>query len=581
MRRREPTSDHALRAAVGDAFANFVDVIADESSARKAPRERMAAFMVARAVYGAEDDEPRETCPVERPVWQRCAPLIASWRIRLGEFADSSTDAAGAVYQYCLTAASRKREGVFYTPDLMAQLLAEEAIKRLPSDKPPLVLDPACGSGRFLIAAYRLIQERWGLSAEDALTRLRGVELDPFAAALTRLALLREAGLPLDRVDAARIVEAHALLPRAQQTGQLSLGFEADDDAERPDLVVGNPPYGARVTDKEAERYREQYELAAGRFDVVSLFVELGGRALREGGVLAYVLPHAFTRSGGYAATREWLTAHGSVAALVNIGRDFPEIDLDTCALLWRKGPGDATATGFEARGHRLVRVGEVESGFYRGRRVWPIYITKQNVELAMHLEGGDSQPLESLAKIRRGATIKGMSKLMQGLEPGDGVPVVRGRNVKPYANIAEMPLGCVDEADLPDEARRFITTERTLVVQNIGDRLKATLCPAGVLPIDTVNVFHVRDPGLMCYLAAYLNSALVGRYVRDMILNRATLTVHFDAPTIGNLPVRVPGPVDLDYFDRVVPMLIDEPDPDTLGEVEARVCEICEVGRV
>ena len=383
--------------------------------------------------------------------------------------------------------------------------------------------------------------------------------------------------MPPQAADAVHVLSDSALATgKAEQHRQLMLRFASDDRQTPPsvELVIGNPPYGALMSAKETALYRDHYELARAKFDVVSLFIEIAGNALEQDGVMAYVLPHAFTRSGGYEATRQWLLERGSLAALINMGSGFPEIELNTCAMVWRKGVARGEVAGYEARAGELVRVGQVASSFYQGRRAWPIYVSGENVELAQHLEAEGAAPLESLVRIHRGPTIKGLAKLMRQTEPGDGTPVVRGRNVQRYADLAEMPLGCVRDEDMPEHALRGVLAGRAVVIQNIGDRVKATLCPKGMLPIDTVNVLDCHDPAIACYLVAYLNSSLVDRYVRDMILNRATLTVHFDSPTIGALPVRVPDPIELEYYDRVVPMLIEEADSEMQEEVEARIRE-------
>jgi hypothetical protein len=221
--------------------------------------------------------------------------------------------------------------------------------------------------------------------------------------------------------------------------------------------------------------------------------------------------------------------------------------------------------------------VGQVESTFYLRRRAWPVFVTPQNLRLARQLESEAARPLETLVRITRGATIDGLPKLAAaGRACGDAVSIVRGRDIQRYGALAQRPLWRVSRDALPEAARKCILTHPTAVLQNIGDRVKATLCPAGHLPMDTVNVLEGPDLGLACYLVAYLNSAAIGRYVRDFILNRATMTVHFDAPTIGGLPVRMPGAAELYWFERHVPMLIEERDAELEREAEARVQEAC-----
>ena len=570
--------DPNLQQAVQYAFLDLLDVVGRTSAASKKTHQRIAAFLTARATQGAAGlsaEQHPELCPVEAEVWQPCTELMGKWAETFGDRGASEVDIAGEVYQFLLSQPSRRKDGVFYTPEPLARFLVEQAFDRLGDLPPATILDPSCGSGRFLLVAFRVLRDRLGLHRDDILPRLHGIERDPFAAALARSALLAEAGLPLDRVCDVAVTTGDALVLQEPTARLPLLGF----DAAGPDLILGNPPYGARLTAAEIKRCKQAYELAQGKFDIVSLFVELAGEALAPGGVLAYVLPHAFTRSGGYEATREWLLANGSISALVNTGRGFPGIELNTCALVWRKGEPRAMAQGYEARDSHFHNVGQVDGAFYVNRRAWPIYISPENLRLAQHMECEDARPLESLVKIRRGATITGLAKLTKQDEAGpDRLGIVRGRNIRRYAQLSDRPLATVSPGDLPDNAIKCVLDEPRPILQNIGDRIKATLCPAGLLPIDTVNVLMCDDPALKHYLVAYLNSALVDRYVRDLILNRATLTVHFDRPTIGVLPVRVPSPVDLDWYERTVPMVIEEQDAELMEEVEMRILEQYEI---
>ena len=578
-----------LRDAAQCAFADFLHIVQHNSNALGKVHESIAAFLTAQAALGSasnqDADRVPELCPVEPELWEACRGLLAKWADTFGECAGRGVDVPGDVYQWTLTQARRKRHGIFYTPEPLARSLVEQAFDELGDEPPRKILDPSCGSGRFLLAAFRLLRERFDLDGEDILGRLYGIERDPFAAALARLALVEEAGVPHENASGISITVGDALLLQEPTCKQPPLGFEAADEGEwdrsAADLVVGNPPYGARLLARQITRCKQHYDLAQGKFDIVSLFVELAGDALEADGVLTYVMPHSFTRSGGYAATRDWLLTHGTIRSLVNVGREFPEIELDTCALVWRKGEREAKATtrGYDARSGEFQMVGEVRADFYATRHTWPVYVTPDNLRLARLMESDSAQPLESLVKIGRGATIRGIATLLKHCPSGDNaVGIVRGRNIRRYGSLTDRPLPALSHDDLPKHAHNSILTDRTAVLQNIGDRIKATLCPAGLLPLDTVNVLDSDDPALACYLVAYLNSALVDRYVRDMILNRATLTVHFDRPTLGSVPVRPPNSADLAWYDRMVPMVIEEQDPDLLAEIETRVLDQYEI---
>lgn len=131
------------------------------------------------------------------------------------------------------TSSERKETGSYYTPDAFVQLLIKSALdpvieKRLKEatgtpEEALLairVIDPACGSGHFLLAAARRIAERLALvrSSDGAVTPanyrvalrdviqhcIYGVDLNPLAVELARMALWLEGyaeGMPLSFLD--------------------------------------------------------------------------------------------------------------------------------------------------------------------------------------------------------------------------------------------------------------------------------------------------------------------------------------------------------------------------------------------
>lgn len=70
------------------------------------------------------------------------------------------------------------------------------------------------------------------------------------------------------------------------------------------DIVIGNPPYGAKLSDDEKSVLKQNYVTAKsiagkqkGSLDTYTLFIELGYNILCKNGVLTYIVPISFTSS--------------------------------------------------------------------------------------------------------------------------------------------------------------------------------------------------------------------------------------------------------------------------------------------
>ena len=76
----------------------------------------------------------------------------------------------GAEYERQLGSEQKKRGGVYYTPAHIVEYIVGNTVSKLIDPNPVTVLDPACGSGAFLIGAYQYLLNRREENLGRALT---------------------------------------------------------------------------------------------------------------------------------------------------------------------------------------------------------------------------------------------------------------------------------------------------------------------------------------------------------------------------------------------------------------------------
>ncbi len=218
--------------------------------------------------------------------------------------------ALGALYTQALPQAHRAEQGIFYTPPSLVRRLLERAETAGHEWHAGRTIDPSCGGGAFLVeAASRMLAAMAG--AEPAIglaslgSRLRGWDLDPFAAWLANLAVAAVA-LPLVAASGRRlgpVAEARDALGRI------------DDAAGQFSLVMGNPPFG-RVKDTVSIRTRFRRSLH-GHPNLYGLFTDLAVHlAKRDGGIVAYLTPASFLAGHYFKALRRLLQRHAPPVTL-------------------------------------------------------------------------------------------------------------------------------------------------------------------------------------------------------------------------------------------------------------------------
>lgn len=246
-------------------------------------------------------DLPETTLSLARAMGEAASalePLAASYLISV-------------TYTAMLPDETRSRLGAYYTPPPLAERLVAMAAKAGVNWRTCRVLDPACGGGAFLSAVAKPLVQATNHTAPletlaDIADRLKGLEVDPYAAWLSQV-FLEATLMPLCH-------RAGQRLPVVVEVCDSLRKREPTEEDGRFDLVIGNPPYGKISLPRELrERYRRSLY---GHANLYGVFTDLAARFTRNGGVIAYVTPTSFLAGEYFKALRSLLS---SSARPVNI----------------------------------------------------------------------------------------------------------------------------------------------------------------------------------------------------------------------------------------------------------------------
>jgi hypothetical protein len=260
----------------------------------------------------------------------------------------------------------RRRGGIYYTDDILARYAIDGAIRGILNDLPAVpakgdtvpalqaraerlqeirMMDPACGSGAFLVSGYRGLLAEWTRLRELVAAAKSGrgpqqLGLEPAAVASTQASLLRESLYGADLLPQATEITKLALWLRSarkdEKVADLGQNIVVADSLHIEDLlrkirtepgcfdvVMGNPPWGADVNaDAYIESLRVLNVAPPSRLDSWELFVLLALYLLRPGGRLAFILPDTL-----FAAEKEWirreLIRRTTIERIGNLGMDW------------------------------------------------------------------------------------------------------------------------------------------------------------------------------------------------------------------------------------------------------------------
>lgn len=243
-----------------------------------------------------------------------------------------------AIYERFLKEAD-ERLGAFYTPRFLAEIVLDIALADTPKLLGKRALDPACGSGIFLVGLFNRIAEEWKQANPKARNDTRAREL---------ARLLKESLFGIDVKETACRIAAFSLYlayldqlaPRdiqaLQQKGRALPQLTGDDgnirccdffnhNAAFPsdiDIVIGNPPWGSIASPSTpAGQWCAVHSKPLPDNQIAAAFVWKGVTHLRNSGNACFVLPHGLIFNHSTTAVkfqRAWIESN-AVDCVLNL----------------------------------------------------------------------------------------------------------------------------------------------------------------------------------------------------------------------------------------------------------------------
>lgn len=224
---------------------------------------------------------------------------------QLFSFKHVPVEVISRIYQRFVTG-----HGAVYTPPLLASLLLDQVMPYDGITGKEKVLDPACGSGVFLVGAFKRLVTSWRGRHEwrkptvknlksILADSIHGVELEPAAVDLTAFSLAVALCDALEPPVIWSSLKFDKLRGRNLREGDYFEPATFGDGAghqwpEQFDVVVGNPPFGSRLTAaaKKVDETRGEGLPQLPDKQAAYLFLETGLKSLAPGGALCLIQPH-------------------------------------------------------------------------------------------------------------------------------------------------------------------------------------------------------------------------------------------------------------------------------------------------
>lgn len=317
-------------------------------------------------------------------------------------FLDATVDVKGTAYETIVSNTLKQEAGQFFTPRNIIKCMVE----MLDPDENTRVLDPACGSGGFLVMVldhvrHKIVERMYPdmdklhqdamLNTPDVNEEVRkyaekmifGFDFDPDLKKAARMNMvmagdghanifnINSLDYPHgDRPDVSFIAPAVQRSIENSKDKDFSFATAKENAQGKFDMIFTNPPFGAKVEVDSAIIQRAQFELQSNAPEV--LFIEQCYRFLKPGGKMAIVLPDGILGNPNMEETRKWILRHFRLLASVDLPVEafLPQVGVQASLLFLQKKTDisvDITQEDYEVFMAIVEKVG-------KDRRGVPIY---------------------------------------------------------------------------------------------------------------------------------------------------------------------------------------------------------------
>jgi len=241
---------------------------------------------------------------------------------------DTNEDFFGFLYQLLQNQHGRKSDGQFYTP----KSVVKQIIKQVGIDieKDDLIVDPACGSGQFLLEAFNTLDFLYSSKKpsenkterySEILISLMGVDIDEIACLIAKFNLLKRSEFLSSKKP--KVICSNTL----KKTVDLFEQNPLQEYEGKIDVMIGNPPWGAKLTSEEKSYFQKNYQIGQVGLNTFTLFIERSlGLLKNNGGRLGFLIPEAYLKIKNHQLSRQQILEKSKIKALQVCGEVFKKV---------------------------------------------------------------------------------------------------------------------------------------------------------------------------------------------------------------------------------------------------------------
>ena len=481
-----------------------------------------------------------------------------------------------------VTRKHRKEQGIYYTPTFVTNYIVKETVGHFLKDHTHneilnmKILDPACGSGSFLIRAFdELLNYHASVRSKPVveldqherlqvlLSNIFGVDLDKQAVEIARLNLLLRTLTERAELEMLEnnIQRGNSLISGTEEELKNYFGKNWKDkepfnwEDKFPsimsnggfDVVIGNPPWvslsgkhkSLDLSQQELQYLSDTFHSSTYAPNLYEVFIWRALGLLKDGGLFSFIVPDRLATNQQFTKLREHILQNFTVERLL-FRYPFPGVIADTMILVIRKAkPKDNNIEIIDYPSQKVTKI--LQRTFSSSSDHSFFFVESKLAEIFHKIASNkDVRNLSAIAKSTSGCGAKSELLHKKRISPAQ-IKVIKGENIGRYDNRGFFWFNFKDEnlsGRTRDEDK--LGTKEKILIRKTGSDIIATFDDSGTYPEQSLYFIYGTGRNTLLFILAVLNSRLINVYYRNFaVTNRDT------TPQLKN--------IDLDKFPIVV----------------------------
>lgn len=455
-------------------------------------------------------------------------------------------DVLGHIYQSIQSQENRKDSGQYYTPNKVVDFIVENIDIQLSKNKELKIIDPACGSGQFLMCAYdKLLNQYKKLGVNENTAHknivekhIFGIDIDPIACILTKANLILKnpfVSVNLNIFTGNFLKKDYGLIEPDP--------FQAF--YKEMDFVIGNPPWGASLTKDEKKYFERYYKIGEVGLNTFTLFIERALDFLKDKGKLGFLIPEAYLKIKVHQPSRKQLLSNGEIQLLAISGDIFRKVYAPSLVLVFEK------TKKINSEHQILIQDGVFNSGITENKIPQSLFETTPDNIFNIHFSDLSTKIIQHIDSLDN-KFLKGNTLFVLGIVTGDNKkyllpkklskeyePIVVGKDLQKFKIDTPTNYFIYDKKTLQQIAPRdYYENPEKLIYKFIGKNLAFAYDNQKRFSLNNANAIVPNVPNLnIKYILGILNSDLIQFYYSKSFFTVRVLRSNLERLPIFNAP--------------------------------------------